>query len=77
MDKFIAYNPTSQGVISQMLLGVSEFPQSEKRDQLMQSLLEKFQPIKLNADKSIELIQYYMRSTTGDKLRQQVIEKLC
>jgi len=32
MDKFIAYNPTSQGVISQMLLGVSEFPQSEKRD---------------------------------------------
>jgi hypothetical protein len=39
IDKLKDFNPSSQGVISQMLLAVSEFPQSEKRDLLLQDLL--------------------------------------
>lgn len=77
IDKLRDYNPSSQGVISQILLAVSEFPQSEKRDLLLQDLLAKFDPVKINADKSTELIRFYMRSSPGDQLRQQIIEKLC
>ena len=43
----------------------------------MKTLMDKFKPELLSSDKTIELIQIYMRSAAGEKIRQDFIEKLC
>lgn len=43
----------------------------------MKEFMAKFKPEYLNIDKTIELIQLYMRNPVGDQVRQEFIEKLC
>jgi|LauGreDrversion4_2_1035121.scaffolds.fasta_scaffold106481_2 hypothetical protein len=43
----------------------------------MKDLIAKFKPEYLNADKTTELIQIYMRTPVGDQIRQEFVEKLC
>lgn len=43
----------------------------------MKEFMTKFKPEYLNIDKTIELIQLYMRNPVGDQVRQEFIEKLC
>ena len=43
----------------------------------MKQLMDKFKPELLSPDKTIEMIQIYMRGAAGDKVRQEFIEKLC
>ena len=63
------YNSTSVGLIASHALAISEFPSSQQRDDLMKTLIAKFKPEFLNADKTTELIQIYMRNPVGDQLR--------
>jgi hypothetical protein len=50
-------------------MAISEFPQSQERDDLMKEFMAKFKPEFLNIDKTTELIQIYMKNPIGDQVR--------
>ena len=63
------YNSTSVALIASHALAISEFPQSQQRDDLMKDLMAKFKPEYLNIDKTTEFIQIYMKTPVGDHIR--------